>query len=80
MEAAAALVEEASQQYADADGIVRLHDVSWDDYLTLLRIRGDRSAPRAFWTGRRRLMRFGGFRRRCGVMGTACDLAGDFNF
>jgi len=46
MEAAAALVEEASQQYADADGIVRLHDVSWDDYLTLLRIRGDRSAPR----------------------------------
>jgi len=30
----------------DADSIVVLHDVSWDDYERLLAIRGDHSAPR----------------------------------
>ena len=30
----------------DMDHFVRLHDVSWADYERLLRIRGDRSAPR----------------------------------
>jgi Uma2 family endonuclease len=30
----------------DQDHIVQLHDVSWDDYLRVLRMRGDHSAPR----------------------------------
>jgi Uma2 family endonuclease len=30
----------------DADHIVALHDVSWDDYERLLEMRGDHSAPR----------------------------------
>ena len=30
----------------DFDNVVRLHDVSWADYERLLRMRGDRSAPR----------------------------------
>ena len=30
----------------DADSIVVLHDVSWDDYERLLAMRGDHSAPR----------------------------------
>lgn len=30
----------------DFDHIVHLHDVSWDDYLRVLRMRGDHSAPR----------------------------------
>jgi Uma2 family endonuclease len=31
---------------SDADDIVVLHDVSWEDYERLLEMRGDRSAPR----------------------------------
>ncbi len=30
----------------DADSIVVLHDVSWEDYERLLAMRGDHSAPR----------------------------------
>jgi len=44
MSRAAALREH--DDTSDADHIVVLHDVAWEDYERLLEIRGDRSAPR----------------------------------
>jgi len=37
---------QAHDDTTDADSIIVLHDVSWDDYERLLAMRGDHSAPR----------------------------------
>lgn len=42
----AAAVSIAAQREPDVDNVVFLHDVSWDDYEAILRMRGDHSAPR----------------------------------
>jgi Uma2 family endonuclease len=40
------LRESVDGRLSDVDGIVRLHGVTWSDYLRLLRMRGDHSGPR----------------------------------
>lgn len=38
--------ETRNQTQAEGDQLVALHDIEWEDYETILRIRGDQSVPR----------------------------------
>ena len=45
--AMSALAERIPEAQHDRDHIVRLHDISWAQYETILAMRGDRSQPHA---------------------------------
>jgi Uma2 family endonuclease len=52
-----ALAERIPEAHHDRDHLVRLHDISWAQYETILAIRGDRSHPRiAYLEGELELM------------------------